>query len=138
MGDEPDVVEREFMGGHRSKMWTYLILMVLLVVIVVVINAVWKNPTVAKEGFKDFIGLPSYLLALIFFLAGAIIFWLGLKVETDWPEAFGAFLISGSLVAMELIVGWNRFDIGGLVVIPYLLPIVVFALLLGYAMKRSA
>jgi uncharacterized integral membrane protein len=138
MGDEPDVVEREFMGGHRSKMWTYLILMGLLIVLVVVINAVWNNPSRASEGVKEFFGLPGYALALIMFVAGAIIYWLGLKIETDWPEAFGAFLISGSIVWMELIVGWKRFDLGGLVVLPYLIPIVVFVLLLGYAMKRSA
>src|SRR5256885_9111146 len=138
MGDEPDVVEREFMGGHRSKMWTYLILMVLLVIIVIVINAVWKNPTRASEGFKEFIGLPSYTLALITFGAGAVIFWLGLKVETDWPEAFGAFLISGSLVAMELIVGWNKFDLGGVGGIPYLLPIIGFAPFLSSDMTHNS
>lgn len=135
MGDE--VVEREFMGKGRSKIWTYLILMVLLVAIVIVINLVWINPGAASAGVKSFFGLPSWALATITFLAGAIIFWLGLKMETDWPEAIGAFLISGSVAWFELIVGWNRLAVGGVVEIPYILPIAMFAALLMYGMKKS-
>lgn len=135
MGDE--VVEREFMGKGRSKIWTYLILMVLLVAIVIVINLVWINPGAASAGVKSFFGLPSWALATITFLAGAIIFWLGLKMETDWPEAIGAFLISGSVAWFELIVGWSRLAVGGVVVIPYILPIAMFAALLMYGMKKS-
>jgi hypothetical protein len=135
MGDE--IVEREFMGKGRSKVWTYLILMVLLVAIVVVVNVVWNNPTAAREGMTSFFGLPSYLLALIMLLAGAIIFWFGLKIETDWPEAIGAFLIAAAATWGELIVGWNKFDIGGIVVLPYIIPIALFALLLMYGMKKS-
>jgi hypothetical protein len=135
MGEE--TVEREFMGKGRSKIWTYLILMVLLVAIVVVINLVWNSPTEAREGVKSFFGLPSYLLALVTFLAGSIIFWLGLKMETDWPEAFGAFLISASAVWGEMIIGWDKFNVGGLVVLPYIIPIAVFAILLMYGMKKS-
>ena len=136
MADE-DVVEREFMGGHKSKIWTYLILMVLLIAIVVVINVVWKHPDGARDGVKNFFGLPGYVLALVLFLVGALIFWLGLKMETDWPEALGAFLISGSLVWGEIIVGWDKFDIGGMVVIPYVIPVVMFTVLLIYGMKKS-
>lgn len=132
-----DTVEREFMGKGRSRVWTYLILMILLVAIVVVINLVWNNPTGAREGVKSFFGLPSYLLALIMFLIGSVVFWLGLKMETDWPEAFGAFLVSASIFWGEIIIGWSKFDIGGLVVLPYVIPIVVFATLLIYGMKKS-
>ncbi len=135
MGDE--VVEREFMGKGRSKIWTYLILMVLLVAIVIVINLVWINPGAASAGVKSFFGLPSWALATITFLVGAIVFWLGLKMETDWPEAIGAFLISGSVAWFELIVGWSRLAVGGVVVIPYILPIAMFAALLMYGMKKS-
>lgn len=134
MGDE--VVEREFMGKGRSKVWTYLILMVLLVTIVVVINLVWKNPTAASEGMKSFFGLPSWALATVVFLVGAVVFWLGLKMETDWPEAMGAFLIAGAVAWLELIVGWSKFELG-LVVVPYLIPIAVFSILLMYGMKKS-
>lgn len=134
MGDE--VVEREFMGKGRSKVWTYLILMVLLVTIVVVVNLVWKNPTAASEGMKSFFGLPSWALATVVFLVGAVVFWLGLKMETDWPEAMGAFLIAGAVAWLELIVGWSKFELG-LVVVPYLIPIAVFSILLMYGMKKS-
>jgi hypothetical protein len=133
MGTEP---ERQFMGGQRSKIWTYLILMVVLVAIVIVINLVWKDPTAASDSFKSFLGLPSWALATVVFLVGAIVFWIGLKIETDWPEAFGAFLIAGSVAWFELIVGWSRFELG-LVVVPYVIPLVVFALLLMYGMKKS-
>ncbi len=134
MGEE--VVEKQFMGSGRSKIWTYLILMVLLVAVVIVINLVIKNPAAMQSGFKSFFGLPSWALALVTFLVGAIVFWLGLKMETDWPEAMGAFLIAGSVAWGELIIGWNKFALG-LVVIPYLIPIAVFAILLMYGMKKS-
>jgi hypothetical protein len=134
MATEP---ERQFMGGQKSRAWTYLILMVVLVAIVIVINVVWKNPTAATEGFKSFLGLPSWALATVTFLVGAVVFWLGLKIETDWPEALGAFLIAGSVAWFELIVGWSKFELG-LVVVPYVIPLAVFSLLLMYGMKRSA
>src|SRR3954468_13504145 len=101
--------EREFMGGQKSKMWTYLILMVVLIAVVLTINLVWKNPAAARDGMKHFLGLPSWALATVAFLVGAIVYWLGLKIETDWPEAIGAFLISGSAAAFELIAGWKKF-----------------------------
>lgn len=133
---EEEVVERGFMGKSRSKVWTYLILMMLLVGLVVVVNVVWKNPTAASDGFKSFFGLPSWALATVTFLVGSIIFWAGLKIETDWPEAIGAFLIAGSVAWFELIAGWSHFELG-LVVVPYLIPLAVFGLLLMYGMKKS-
>jgi hypothetical protein len=133
MADEP---ERQFMGGQKSKMWTYLILMAALIGIVIVINVVWKNPTMAKDGVKHFFGLPSWALATVCFLVGAVVFWVGLKIETDWPEAFGAFLIAGSVAAFEMIAGWSKFELG-LVVVPYLIPLAVFVFLLMYGMRRS-
>jgi hypothetical protein len=129
--------EHDFLGKHRDKMWTYFILMGVLIGIVVVINVVWQNPTRAAEGMKHFIGLPAWALATVMFLVGALIFWLGLKVEPDWPEAMGAFLIAASVTWFELIVGWKHFDIAGLVVIPYLIPLAVFLLLLVYGMRNS-
>lgn len=137
MGDDPDVVEREFMGKGRSKVWTYLILMILLVAVVVVVNLTWNKPDMMSSGVKSFFGLPGWALATVTFLVGAVIFWLGLKMETDWPEAIGAFLIAGSIAWFEIIVGFNRFALGGLVVIPYIIPILAFALLLVYGMKKS-
>ena len=136
MGDS-DLVEREFMGKSRSRVWTYLILMVVLVVIALALNVVWKDPHRASEGIKSFFGLPAWALATVTFIVGALAFVLGLKIETDWPEAIGAFLIAGSVAWMEMIVGWNHFAPAGLVVVPYLIPIAVFALLLMYGMKKS-
>jgi len=132
-----DTPEREFMGGQKGKMWTYLILMVLLMAIVIVINLVWKNPTAAREGVHHFFGLPSWALATIALVVGLIIYWLGLKIETDWPEAIGAFFIAGSVVAFEMMLGWKKLAFGGIVVIPYLIPLLVFVLLLMYAMRKS-
>jgi hypothetical protein len=129
--------EHSFLGKHKDKMWTYLILMVLLIVIVLVINLVWQNPARASAGIKHFLGLPAWALAAIAFVVGALVFWGGLKVEADWPEAVGAFLISGSIAWFELIVGWNHFAVSGLVVLPYLIPLVVFVLLLMVGMKNS-
>lgn len=124
------------MGKSRSKVWTYLILMMVLVALVIIVNVVWKNPTAASDGLKSFFGLPAWALATVMFLGGAIIFWAGLKIETDWPEAIGAFLIAGSVAWFELIAGWSKFELG-LVVVPYLIPLAVFGLLLMYGMKKS-
>lgn len=133
MADGP---EREYLGSSKSRVWSYLILMVLLIGVVLAINLVWKNPEAARDGVKTVIGLPTWALATIVFVIGALIFWFGLKVETDWPEAIGAFLIAGSVAAFEFIVGWSRFEVG-LVVVPYLIPLAVFVLLLMYGMKKS-
>jgi hypothetical protein len=133
MADEP---ERQFMGGQKSRVWTYLILMFVLIGIVLVINLVWKNPSAASSGIKSFLGMPSWALATVTFLVGAVVFWVGLKIETDWPEAVGAFLIAASVAAFEFIIGWSRFELG-LVVVPYVIPLVVFVLLLMYGMKKS-
>ena len=92
-----------------------------------------------------YIGLPRHLAEWIatlglgkfeLIVALTIIFWLGLKVETDWPEALGAFMIAGSVAAFEFIAGWSKFELG-LIVVPYLIPIAVFVLLLMYGMRKS-
>ncbi len=132
-----EVMEKEFMGKGRSKVWTYLIFMILLVIAAVIVNVVWNDPTSAREGMSTFFGLPSYTLALVLFLVGAIVFWLGLKMETDWPEGIGAFMITAAVIWGQFIIGWSKFDLGGLVVLPYLIPILVFSTLMIYAMKRS-
>jgi hypothetical protein len=129
--------EHDFLGKHRDKMWTYLILLALLIGIVVVLNVVWQDPHRASQGVKTFLGLPSWALATVTFIVGALLFMLGLKVEPDWPEAIGAFLIAASATWFELIVGWKRFDLGGLFVIPYLIPVVSFLVLLMYGIRNS-
>lgn len=129
--------EHDFLGKHRDKMWTYFILLAFLIGIVVVLNLVWQDPHRASEGMKSFVGLPAWALATVTFIVGALLFTLGLKVEPDWPEAVGAFLIAASAAWFEIIVGWKHFDLGGLFVIPYLIPVVLFLLLLMYGIRNS-
>jgi hypothetical protein len=58
-------------------------------------------------------------------------------VETDAPEAIGAALIAGSIAGGEFLLGWKRFELGGLQVVPYLIPTVAFVVLMMVAMTRS-
>jgi len=129
--------EHDFLGKHRDKMWTYFILLAFLIGIVVVLNVVWQDPHRASEGMKSFVGLPAWALATVTFIVGALFFTLGLKIEPDWPEAIGAFFIAASATWFEMIIGWKYFDLGGLFVIPYLIPVVIFLLLLMYGIRNS-
>jgi len=128
--------EREYMGGRKSKMWTYLILMGVLLVGVILVNFAVQNPTLARDGVDTIFGLPSWAMALLAFVIGAGIYAFGLKVETDWPEAVGAFFIAGSVYAAEMLIGWSHFELG-LFILPYVIPILVFVILLMYGMRRS-
>jgi cytochrome bd-type quinol oxidase subunit 2 len=129
--------EPETEWEHKDKMWTYLIAIAVLVAVVVVVNLVWKHPEGARDRMHEFLGLPSYVLASVLFVVGVLIFWAGLKIEPDWPEAIGGFMIAGAVAWFERIAGWERFDFGGLIVVPYLIPVVVFLLLLMYAARYS-
>lgn len=129
--------EREYMGGKRSKMWTYLILLVVLVLGVIVANFAFSNPEIAKNGVDKFLGLPSFAFPIIMAVIGIGIYWLGLKVETDWPEALGALLIAAAVAAGEFMFGWNKFQIAGMFVIPYIIPFAVFLVLLVVSMVKS-
>lgn len=131
------MTEHETQWEHKDKMWTYLIFLLVFVGLVVAINVVWKNPESAQHGVKSFLGLPGWVLASVLFLVGALVFWVGLKMEPDWPEGVGAFMIAAAIAWFEIIVGWNKFDFGGLVVIPYLIPVLAFLLLLVYAVRNS-
>jgi hypothetical protein len=129
--------EKDFAGASRSKMWTYAIIGIVLLLGAIIVNVAFSNPELARNGVSKFFGLPSWALALVAFVVGALIYWMGLKMETDWPEFLGAFLISGSVVALEFMVGWNHFAVGGLVVLPYILPLLVFVVLVMVGMKKS-
>jgi hypothetical protein len=131
------MTEHETEWEHKDKMWTYLIFAFLFVLIVVVLNVVWKSPKAVEEALHSFLGLPGAVLAGILAAVGALIFWLGLKMEPDWPEAVGAFMIAGAIAWFEWLVGWGRLELGGLVVVPYILPVLVFVLLLIYAVRNS-
>lgn len=129
--------EREYLGGKRAKMWTYLIFGVLLLASVVAANFVVANPALARQAFDRFVALPTWAFPALTGALGLVIFWLGLKIETDWPEAFGALLVAGSVGSAEALVGWEQFAYGGLAVVPYVIPIAVFLLLLGIGVLRS-
>ena len=125
------------MGTGKAKVWTYLILGVVLVIAIVVANFAMANPTLAHEGVEAFMGLPPWAFPVLGASVGLIIFVIGLKLETDWPEAVGALLVGGSIAAGEILLGWKNFEVGGLVVVPYLLPVIVFLGMLGYSVVRS-
>jgi hypothetical protein len=129
--------EKAFAGQGRAKIWTYLIIAVVILAGAIVFNLAFNDPEMAKNGVKSFFGLPGWALALVAFLLGAGVYWLGLKMETDWPEFLGAGLIGASIFAIEFIVGWNKFAVGGLFVLPYVLPLAVFVVLVIVGMKKS-
>jgi hypothetical protein len=130
------MTEKAYMGKGRAKMWTYLIVAGLILAGAIVANLAIKDPTAAREGFKSFLGLPSWLMATIFVVLGAVIYFFGLKVETDWPEFIGAALITTGVVMFEFVIGWKRIEMG-LIVVPYVIPIAVFLLLMMIGMKKS-
>lgn len=130
-------VENEYLGGKKSKVWTYILVLVVLIVAVIGANFAWSNPALARESLDKVAGLPVWAFPLLTALVGLILFWLGLKIESDWPEALGAMLIAGSVAFAQILIGWSHFALGGMVVIPYVIPIVVFLVLLGIGVSRS-
>ena len=130
-------METEYMGSGRAKIWTYLILAVVLVVGIVIGNFALTSPETAKDGVDAFLGLPSYAFPAISIGVGMLVFFLGLKVETDWPEGIGALLVAGGVAAGEILLGWEKFELGGLVVVPYVIPVAIFLLMMGYSVVRS-
>lgn len=125
------------MGTGRAKVWTYLIVAVVLVVGVVVANFAMSNPELASKGVDAFMGMPPWGFPAVAASVGMLIYLLGLKLETDWPEALGALLVAGAVAAGEMLLGWNKFELGGLMVVPYLLPVIAFVVLMGYSVVRS-
>jgi hypothetical protein len=130
-------LEKEFMGKGKSRMQTYLILGILLIGGLLVVNLAISSPETAKNGIRSVAGLPSWAFPIIMLVAGLIIFWFGLKLETDWPEAIGALLIAVAVATTEVLVGWQKFAVAGIFILPYILPVLVFFILLFYGMQKS-
>lgn len=130
-------METQYLGGGKAKVWTYLILAVVLLVGVVIANFALTNPQTAKNGFDMFLGLPSWAFPTIALVTGILVYWLGLKIETDWPEGVGAAMVAGAIAAGELMIGWEKFELGGMVVLPYVLPLLVFLGMMGYSVVKS-
>ena len=131
------VAEKEYMGGKKARMWTYVILAAVLLIGLIVANFAWENPEQAKGALDGFLGLPGWAIAGITAVVGAGVFYLGLKIEADWPEALGALMIAGSVMSIEVMVGLDTFQPGGLTVLPYVIPLLVFVVLFGIGMVKS-
>ena len=129
--------EREFMGRKKARLWTYLIFGAVLVLGILVANFAAVNPELARRGLDYFLGLPAGAFPVIAGLVGMVIYVLGLKIETDWPEALGAFMVAGAVAWGEHLIGWNRFAVGGLGVMPYAIPVLIFLILLMVGIFKS-
>jgi hypothetical protein len=129
--------EREFMGRKKAKLWTYLIFGTVLMLGVLAANFAVVNPELTRRGVSYFLGLPVGAFPVITGIVGILIYLLGLKIETDWPEALGALLIAGAVAWAEFLIGWDRFVVGGLAATPYVIPLVTFLVLLMVGLSKS-
>lgn len=134
---DPPRMETEYMGGSRAKVWTYLILAVVLVLGIVIGNFAMSNPDLARNGVDAFMGMPPWAFPAVLVVLGTLIYLMGLRLETDWPEGLGALMISGALAWGEMMLGWEKFQLGGMIVVPYVIPLVVFLVLMAYSVARS-
>ncbi len=130
-------IEREFLGGSKARRWNYLILGTLLLLGMWAGQAAWEHPDEARTVLEGLIGLPAWAMVSLVSGLGAMMFYLGLKIEADWPEALGAALIAGAFLAVEILFGLQHFVFGGITLTPYVLPLLVFAALFGVGLARS-
>lgn len=130
-------IEHEFMGGSKARVWTYLILAGLLLVGLLVANFAWKNPEDARNAINGFLGLPGWAIVGIVAVIGFIVFYLGTKIEADWPEAVGALMISGAVLSGEMMIGLDKFKLFGMGFLPYFIPLMVFVIFFGVGMIKS-
>lgn len=135
MGD--DHVHDHSHRAHKGRVWTYLILATGLVVVAVLANLVISNPEVATKGIETIAGLPAWAFPALTGVIGLLMFYVGLKIETDWPERAGAILVGASIAGAEFLLGWQNFELGGLKVVPYALPVVVCLVLMMVANVKS-
>ena len=61
----------------------------------------------------------------------------GISTSTDWPEQVGAVLVAASIAGGEFLLGWQNFELGGLTVVPYAIPVVVCLILMMIANVKS-
>lgn len=130
-------VEQEYLGGSKARVWTYVILAGLLLVMLLVANFAWENPDDARAAIDGLLGLPGWATAGIVAVVGALVFWGGLKIEADWPEALGALMIAGAVLAGEMMIGLDTFKLFGMGFMPFFIPLAVFVALFGVGMVKS-
>ena len=123
--------------SHKSRVWTYCIVGILLVIGAVVANFAMKNPELAEKGIDTIAGLPSWAFPAGAFAVGGLLFWIGLKIESDWPEYTGAALNAGALLGGEVLLGWQNFELGGIAAIPYAIPALALIVLLMIANAKT-
>jgi hypothetical protein len=129
--------ETRFLGMRKDKLWTYLIVGVVLIILFIVLNFVLKDYSAAKSGVHKFLNLPGYLYPLIIGAVGLVIWYLGTKIETDWPEVVGAGLIAIAVGVGEIMIGWRKFALGGMSIVPILLPVITFIVFIGLGVAKS-
>jgi hypothetical protein len=123
--------------SHKGRVWTYCIVGIVLVIGAVAANFAMNNPQLAEKGVETIAGLPSWAFPSMTGALGAILFWIGLKIETDWPEYVGSTLIAGSILAGEVLIGWQKFELGGVAAIPYAIPALALIVLLMVANAKT-
>lgn len=123
--------------AHKGRVWSYLIFATGLVLVAVVANLVMSNKELATRGVEAIAGLPAWAFPTITGLAGLLIFYIGLKIETDWPERLGAVLVAGSIAGGQFLLGWKNFELGGLAVVPYAIPVLACLVLMMIANVKS-
>lgn len=116
--------------SYKGRKWTYLIVGTMLVLGAVALNFAINNPELTEKGIATIAGLPSWAFPAGAAGVGALLFYIGLKLEADWPEYLGAALIAGAIVGGEVLLGWKNFELGGIVVLPYAIPVLVLIVLL--------
>lgn len=128
--------ESRFMANIRSKLWSILIVGGALVGVFILLRYVLMSPSKAAAGYDTIMGLPGWLTPIVMIVAGAVVYWLGLKVRSDWPEVLGAGLIAGGVGVTEMKIGWHKFAIGSSFT-PILIPAAIFIVLIFMAQVRS-
>jgi hypothetical protein len=130
-------VEKEFLGGSKARVWTYLILAGLLLIGLLLANFAWEKPEQAKAALDGMLGLPGWAWVGITLVLGVLVFLGGLKIEADWPEAVGALLVAGAVLAAEMMIGLDTFAFGGIGFLPYFIPLAIFVVMFGVGMVKS-
>jgi uncharacterized membrane protein YhdT len=135
MGERYD--EQRFLGMRKDKLWTFLIVGILLVIGFVVANYTIGNYESAKSGVGKFLNLPGWVYPIIIGALGLVIFWMGLKIEADWPEVLGSGLIATAVGVGEIMIGWKKFALGGMSIVPIAIPVGVFLIFIVIGMLKS-